>query len=153
MGRQTKRKLAPGGVADDEKSLWVKIVQASILQKKVIRATDVGESVGPASALVPHAAVFKIRGRHPFSSQRRTKMPGMIQVVFSAPVAAVNIDDERIKSCGFLCACSQIALRQAQVDRMESDIRKRIAPGFRLSAAAKSARPSHGQSATHYTRS
>jgi hypothetical protein len=113
MARQTKRELRSGGVAHDKKFPRVKIMLASVLQQKVVSTTDVGERVGPASAFIAHAAVFKIGCRHPFGTQRRAKMACVIQVVAGAPVAAVNVDDERKTVPGLLPA-----FRQAQLEKL-----------------------------------
>ena len=113
MARQTKRELRSGGVAHDKKFPRVKIVLASVLQQNVVSTADVGERVGPASAFIAHAAVFKIGCRHPFGTQRRAKMACVIQVVAGAPVTAVNVDDERKRVLGLLPV-----FRQPQLEKL-----------------------------------
>lgn len=71
-----------------------------VLNKKVVGRPDVGKCARPASAIVADAPVFQIGSCQSPGGERGTEMPGMIKIVSGAPVAAVDVDDQRMRRRG-----------------------------------------------------
>jgi len=58
--------------------------------------TDIGKSSRPAAAFIAYAAVFDIPGSDATSSQGSTEVTGMGKIIFVAPEAAVDVDNDRM---------------------------------------------------------
>ena len=58
--------------------------------------TNIGKSSGPAAAFIAYAAVFDIPGSDATSSQGSTEVTGMGKIIFVAPEAAVDVDNDRM---------------------------------------------------------
>src|ERR1700722_4632726 len=106
---EAKSELASGGVASHYDSRGIQVVCVRILQNEIISGANVGESTGPASAIVTDAAVFEVGGCNSSGSERRAKMTCVIQVVLSAPETSMNVDDQGVRGF-FFCR------RQTQVE-------------------------------------
>ena len=72
-----------------------------ILQKKMICGANVGERAGPASSIVTDAAVFEVGGCKSPGGESRAEMACVIEVVFGAPEASMNVGDQRIRRLYF----------------------------------------------------
>ncbi len=98
MGGEAERELAACGVSHHHNSARSSCADC-VLQKELMRGTDIGERPRPCPAFVADAPEFQVRRCQSFGSERRTQVARVIEIIFRAPVAAVNIDDEDMAAC------------------------------------------------------
>ncbi len=94
VSREAERQLASGRVPHHDDSSRVQVVPLCILQKKLVGRTNVCEGSGPAAAFISHAAIFKVGRRQPFRGKSGTQVTGVVEIVFRAPVASMDVDDQ-----------------------------------------------------------
>src|SRR5262249_4896718 len=98
---EAQRKLAASRMAGYHHLRNIKVVALRDLRKKAITADDVLERSRPSAAGVAHSPILQIEGRHSFRSQRGTRMPGMLKIIFRAPEAAMDVHDDRKRAFPF----------------------------------------------------
>src|SRR5215469_9392133 len=87
-----KSELASSGMACDTNSIDVEArsFAGRFGAKKLIGAADVGEGAGPSATRIAHATVFDVPAGDAAHFQRVAEMAGVSEIVFRAPVSAVN---------------------------------------------------------------
>ena len=83
-------------VPHDSDAARVQVVFGRDLCHEAKTVTNIGKSSGPAAAFIAYAAVFDIPGSDATSSQGSTEVTGMGKIIFVAPEAAVDVDDDRM---------------------------------------------------------
>ena len=94
MRGKAQCELTARGMSEHDAAGCVQLVLLRVLQKKVVGRTDVGKSAGPCSTVIANAAILKVGGGETFRGQSCAKVPGMIEAVFSAPEAPMNVYDD-----------------------------------------------------------
>src|SRR6185437_13825353 len=89
---KAERKVAAGGVSGDAELFEVEFGERIILVRKqsTVGAADVLKCSGPSAAGIAHSPVFDVPRCDARFFERVAKMPGVSEVVFCAPVSAVN---------------------------------------------------------------
>jgi hypothetical protein len=84
-------------VSHDHKLLRIQTVLIGLLAQKLVRAANVGKSIGPSSSFIAHAAILEVCCSYAFGSESGAKVARMIQAVLGSPKASVDIDDCRVR--------------------------------------------------------
>jgi hypothetical protein len=121
-GGETEGQMASGGVAGDAEPFHIEPGDGIILvfEQCMVRATDVLKSSGPSAAGIPHATIFHVPGGDASIFQRVAKMTGVSEVVFGAPEAAVDEENDGMRAFSDGKArvdelIGVVAIRKAQV--------------------------------------
>ena len=97
MSREAKRELPASRMTHHDDPFCVQVMGCGVLHKKMIGGTDIGKRARPCPAFIAHAAVFEVGRGQTFCGESAAKMTGVIEVVFGAPEAPVDVDDEWIR--------------------------------------------------------
>ena len=101
MSCQAQSELSSGGMPHYRQPFQVQGEFEVRLANEPVRRSNVSKGSGPSTALIPDATVLHIERRHARQPQRRAKMSGMCQVVLRAPIAAVDVQHNRVRSPSF----------------------------------------------------
>jgi len=101
MSREAKRKLPASRVTHHDDPFCVQVMGCGALHKKMIGGTDIGKRARPCPAFIAHAAVFEVGRGQTFCGESAAEVTGVIEVVFGAPEAPVDVDDEWIRRLAF----------------------------------------------------
>src|SRR5690348_7122516 len=99
-GGEAESQVASGGVAGDAELFQVEPGDGIVLMfaQCAVGAADVFKRSGPSAARVSHAAILHVPGRDAGIFERVAKMPGVSEVVFGAPEAAVDEEDDGMRA-------------------------------------------------------
>ena len=123
---QAQRQLSAGGVAHHNQLREIQIVALGDLRNVAVGAAQVFEGARPSSSRVPYAAILDIPGGQSFGRKGGAEMSGMLQIVFGAPVAAVDIHHDRERAVGFRAGADR---RTDWGRSRRSGVRRRVAAG------------------------
>src|SRR6478752_987319 len=92
--------MATGGVSGNAESFEVEPRDGIIFMfaQGTIGAANVFKCSGPSTAGIAHATVLDVPGGNADVFQRMAKMSGISKIVFRAPVAAVNKEDDWMRA-------------------------------------------------------
>ena|SRR5215831_12035499 len=119
---EANSKVAAGGVPGDAKSFQVEPRDGIIfvLEQSTVGLADVLKCSGPCAAGIAHATVFNVPGCDAGFLEPVAKMSCISEVIFGAPVAAVNEEDNRMRT--FACGKANVdkliwilSVRKAQI--------------------------------------
>ena len=97
---ETESKMAAGGVSGDAELFQVEPRDGiiSVFAQCTVSAADVLKGSGPSAAGVANATVFDVPGCDAGLFERMAKMSSISEIVFGAPVAAVNEEDDWMRA-------------------------------------------------------
>src|SRR5258707_7648281 len=90
MGRESERQLSTGRVSEDENPFGVDRILPGKLAQELIAGGNVFKAARPASAGIAYAPVFEVPGSETGLGERRAEKARVLEIVASAPEAAVN---------------------------------------------------------------
>src|SRR5712671_1903218 len=92
--------MAAGRVSGDAELFEIEFGKGIVFMREqgVVGAADVLKCSGPAAAGIADATVFDVPGCDADFFQRGTKMPGISEIVLRAPVAAVDEEDNGMRT-------------------------------------------------------
>ena len=108
---ETESEMAAGGVSGNAELCDVEPRDGiiSVFAQCTISAADIFKGSGPSATGIAHATVFDVPGGDAGLLQCVAKVSGVNEVVFGAPVAAMNKEDEGMRA---------FASRNANVDEL-----------------------------------
>ena len=97
---KTQSEMAAGGVSGDAESFEIEPRDGIIFvfAQCTVSAADVFKRSGPSAAGIADATVFDVPSGDAGLLERVTKMSGVSEIVFGAPVAAVNKEDDWMRA-------------------------------------------------------
>src|SRR6476646_8962090 len=98
--RETESEMATSGMSGDAELCEIEPRDGIIFvfAQRTISAANILKSSGPSAAGIAHATVFDVPGGDAGLLERVAKMPGISEVVFGAPVTAVNKEDNWMRA-------------------------------------------------------
>src|SRR6478672_2804060 len=109
--RETESQMAAGGMSGDAEPLEIEPGHGIVFvfAQRTVGAANVLKCSGPSAAGISEATVFDVPGGDAGLLQCVAKVSGVNEVVFGAPVAAMNKEDEGMRA---------FASRNANVDEL-----------------------------------
>src|SRR5215831_10554808 len=100
MRREAQGKLSARGMSGDAHSAQIELGVAivGLPAQSTVGAADIFKASRPSPARISHTAILDIPGGQARTLQRMTEMAGVGQVILSAPVAAMNKEDQWMRS-------------------------------------------------------
>ena len=97
---ETEREMATGGVSGDAELFEVEPRDGIIFMfaQCAIGAADILKCSGPSAAGIAHAPVLDVPGGDTGLLQGVAKMSGVSEIIFRAPIAAVNEEDDWMRA-------------------------------------------------------
>jgi len=97
---KTQSEMAAGGVSGNAELFEIEPRDGIIFvfAQCSVSAADIFKCSGPSTAGIAHATVFDVPGCDACLFERVAKMPGISEVVFGAPVSAVNEENDRMRA-------------------------------------------------------
>src|SRR5579864_5127351 len=98
--RETESEMATGGVSGDAELFEVEPRDGIVfvLAQCTVRAADVLKRSGPSTARIAHAPVLDVPTGDAGLFERVAKMSGVSEIVFGAPVSAVDEEDDGMRA-------------------------------------------------------
>ena len=97
---ETESQMATGGVSGNAEFFEIEPRDGIIfvLTQRTVGAADILKGSGPSPAGVAHATVFNVPGCDAGLLERVAKMTGISEIVFGAPVSAMNEENNRMRA-------------------------------------------------------
>src|SRR6476469_7811286 len=97
---KTKSEMATGGVSGDAEPLEIEMGDgiALVFTQCTVRAANVLKGSGPSATGIANATVLDVPGCDACLFESVAKMPGISEVVFGAPVSAMNEEDDGMRA-------------------------------------------------------
>lgn len=99
-GGEAESQVASSGVAGDAELFQIEPGDGIIFvfAQCAVGDADIFKCSGPSAAAIPHATVFHVPGGDASIFQRVAKMTGVSEVVFGAPEAAVDEENDGMRA-------------------------------------------------------
>jgi hypothetical protein len=98
MSREAQSQLPASGMAHHHHPLRARVVSSGLLPNVSICGADVGERPRPSAAFVADATILQIKRGETGFAQSVAQVSGMSEIIFRAPKAAVQIQQNRVNT-------------------------------------------------------
>ena len=98
--RETESEMASSGVSGDAEGFEIEPGNgiSFVFAQCTVGATDIFKGSGPSAAGIADATVLNVPGCDAGLLERVAKVPGVSEIVFGAPVAAVDEEDDWMRA-------------------------------------------------------